>query len=89
MKARKSRSLRRVMVRVPGGESRRAYRKRMHSRAICGICGDVLKGVPRVLPVKMKNMAKTKKRPQRPYGGVLCSKCMRRIMVSKARSGLK
>jgi len=31
------------------------------------------------------NMAKTKKRPERPYGGVLCTRCMRKTMIGKAR----
>jgi len=34
----------------------------------------------------MQKLAKTKKRPERPYGGNLCSKCMRSLMIDKARS---
>ena len=48
-------------------------------------CKAILKGVPRERPYKMRTMAKTKKRPERPYGGVLCSKCMREIFKEKAR----
>jgi large subunit ribosomal protein L34e len=27
----------------------------------------------------MRKLAKTKKRPERPYGGNLCSECMREV----------
>ena len=34
----------------------------------------------------MAKLPKTKKRPERPFGGNLCSDCMRKIMKEKARS---
>jgi len=86
MRTRKSRSLRRIKVKVPGGETRQVYKSRKPKKAKCSMCGAVLKGVPRESATKMKNLTKTKKRPQRPYGGVLCSKCMRKLMIRKARS---
>ena len=81
----KSRSLRRVFVRTPGGRTVLHYRKRKPKNAKCSSCGIVLKGVPRERPFKMKKMAKSKKRPSRPYAGVLCSKCMRSAIIEKAR----
>lgn len=86
MKTYRSRSLRRVKVKVPGGTTRLIYKKRKPKKAKCSKCGAILKGVSRESATKMKNLPKTKKRPQRPYGGFLCSKCMRKLMVSKARS---
>jgi len=80
----RSRTLRRVKVRTPGGETKQRYDKRKPSTAKCGSCGAVLKGVPRERPYKMMNIAKTKKRPQRPFGGVLCTKCMRKKMKEQA-----
>ena len=77
----KSRTMRRVHVKVPGGATKLHYKLRKPAAAKCSTCGDVLKGVPRERPAKMQNMPKTKKRPQRPYGGVLCSKCMRKKIV--------
>ena len=62
------------------------YRKRNPARAQCGQCGKFLQGVPRAKPVALRTMPKTKKRPQRPYGGVLCSACTRKVMIIKARS---
>jgi len=81
----RSRSLRRVFRKVPGGRVSIHYKKRKPKAAKCGNCGAILKGVPRELPYKMRSMAKTKKRPERPYGGVLCSKCMRQEIINKVR----
>ncbi len=86
MKTQKSRSRRRVKVKVPGGTTKLVYKQRKPSKAKCSECGAILKGVPRETATKMKKMAKTKKRPQRPYGGVLCSKCMRKVIIKMARS---
>jgi len=80
----KSRSMRRVYEKKPGNAVSISYRKRKPSKAKCIKCGAVLKGVASERPYKMQNMAKTKKRPSRPYGGVLCSKCMREVMKEKA-----
>lgn len=74
----KSRTFRRIKVKVPGNRSTVQYRKRKPAAAKCAGCGAALSGVPRERPYKMKNMPKTKKRPERPYGGVLCSRCMRK-----------
>ena len=81
----RSRSLRRVFRKVPGGRVSLHYKKRKPKSAKCGSCSAALKGVPRELPYKMRSMAKTKKRPERPYGGVLCSKCMRMKIIENAR----
>ena len=81
----RSRSLRKISVRVTSGTTVH-YKYRKPKKAKCGECGAVLKGVPRERPYKMKKMAKTTKRPERPYGGVLCSRCTRKIFVDKARS---
>jgi large subunit ribosomal protein L34e len=82
----KSRTFRRVYVKTPGGRVVVHYRKRKPGKAKCGSCRALLKGVPRERPYKMRSMAKTKKRPERPYGGVLCSKCMREIVIKEARA---
>jgi len=79
----KSRTMRRVFVKTPGSKTILHYKLRKPSKAICGGCGTQLSGVPRERPFKMQNMPKTKKRPQRPYGGVLCSRCMRQVIVAR------
>ncbi len=81
----KSRSMRRVFRKTPGAKVVVHYRKRKPKAAKCGSCGAVLKGVARARPYKIQNMPKTKKRPTRPYAGVLCSRCLRKLMIEKAR----
>ncbi len=81
----RSRTLRRVFVKTPGGETKLMYKKRKPAMGKCSSCGAVLKGVARERPVKMQNMPKSKKRPERPYGGVLCSACMRKKIVDRSR----
>ena len=79
----RTRSLRRIYTKVPGGRTVLHYKKRKPNAAKCGNCGAVLKGIPKELPFRMRKMAKTRKRPERPYGGVLCSKCMRQAIIDK------
>ena len=81
----RSRSLRKVFRKVPGGRTNIHFKKKNPKQARCGNCGALLKGIPREFPFRMRSMAKTKKRPERPFGGVLCSKCMRQQIVDKAR----
>lgn len=80
---RKARTFRRIYVKTPGGRVTLHYRRRKPKKAPCALCGKVLAGVPRELPYKMRRLQKTKKRPERPYGGVLCSKCQREVIISK------
>lgn len=82
----RSRTYRRVFVKTPGSQTVLRYRRRKPQKAKCGTCGKQLSGMPRELPYKMRTMPKTQKRPERPYGGVLCSKCMRSLFKTQARS---
>ena len=84
----RSRTLRRVFVKAPGGNVKIQYKERKPKRAHCAQCGKQLAGVPRERPPKMMTMPKSSKRPERPYGGVLCSPCMRVAMQHKARGAL-
>jgi len=81
----RSRSLRKIFRKVPGGRTKVHFRKKKPKHAKCGNCGSLLKGVPRELPYKMRTMAKTRKRPERPFGGVLCSMCMRQTILENFR----
>jgi large subunit ribosomal protein L34e len=82
----RSRSLRKIRVKTPGGRVTIQFKRRNPKQSHCGKCGAVLSGVPRLRPFKMQNTAKTKKRPERPYGGVLCSSCSRSLFKEKAKS---
>ncbi len=81
----KSGSMRKVKRRTPGGKVSLQHRRSKPSIAKCGNCGAKLSGVARERPSKMTRMPKTKKRPERPFGGNLCTKCLRVEMKTKAR----
>jgi len=81
----RSRSLRRVQRRMPGGKVKRVYLARKPGTIRCALCGSELQGIPRLSRVKAKNTAKSKKRPERPYGGFLCNKCAREKLKKEAR----
>jgi large subunit ribosomal protein L34e len=48
-----------------------------------------LQGIPRLRAVEIRKLPKSKKRPERPYGGYLCSECMRELFKEKARKIIK
>lgn len=80
----RSRTYRRVHVKTPGGRTVLRYRKRKPSAARCS-CGALLKGVPRERPYKFKKIPQSSRKPTRPFGGNLCSKCMRALIIARAR----
>lgn len=82
----RSRSFRRIFVKTPGGNTVLRHERRKPGKAVCSECGLILAGVPREIPAKIKKLSKTERRPQRPYGGVLCSKCMRLLFIKKAKT---
>jgi len=73
----RSRSYRKVKQTTPGGRQVVRYKRRKPKAAHCGNCGAQLSGVPKQRPIDMQRLAKTKKRPERPYGGALCPKCLK------------
>ncbi|MDP3734321.1 MAG: 50S ribosomal protein L34e [Nanoarchaeota archaeon] len=80
----KSGRFRKIFVRAPGRTTVH-YRERKPSRAHCAGCRKPLAGVPREFSSTMANLPKTAKRPERPYGGVLCSACMRKLLILQVR----
>ena len=79
--------MRKVKKRTPGGRVVVHLKKKKIGKPKCAICGKPLHGMPRLIQSKFKNLPKSKKRPQRPYGGYLCSKCMREVLKEKLRMG--
>lgn len=71
--------------RSPGGKPSVKHKPKKPSAATCGVCGSQLHGVPRRSTVGMAKLAKTEKRPERPFGGVLCHACVMAIVKEKAR----
>lgn len=74
--SRRSRSLRRIQVKNPKN-NKLVYAKRKPAKAHCANCGIVLPGVASERKSIMSKLSKTEKRPERPFGGKLCSKCTR------------
>ncbi|MEK6922385.1 MAG: 50S ribosomal protein L34e [Nanoarchaeota archaeon] len=81
----KTRSLRRVKKRTPGGKLIIRYLKRKPKIAHCANCRKILHGVPRVRAVEMRRLPKVQRRPQRPYGGKLCSACSRKFIIENSK----
>ena len=77
--------LRKIKVKLPGNRVKVVMRRAYPRIAVCGICGSKLKGMPRLSTSKFRNLAKSEKRPNRPYGGNLCSACMRSEIKRMAR----
>jgi large subunit ribosomal protein L34e len=81
----KSRTFRRIFKKTPGGKTVLTHVLRKPKKAKCAKCGDILKGIARGRPSKMRKFSIIKKTVSRPYGGNLCSKCMREAIKSKLK----
>jgi large subunit ribosomal protein L34e len=82
----RSRSYKRIHKKTPGSRTVLRYKKKKPSKHVCAECGQLLHGVPRGRPYEVRKLSKTKKRPNRPFGGYLCSKCTRDHFKSEVRS---
>lgn len=83
--SRRSRSFRIVYKKLPGGRLTIHYRKRKPKKAKCANCDRNLSGVPREIQSVMRKLPKTKKRPERMFGGVLCTVCSRKKLKEIVR----
>jgi len=81
----RSRSYRKTQKRTPGGRLKFRYRRNKVSKARCSICKKPLSGVPRKRPSSMSKLSKSKKKPERLYGGNLCVSCLRNLIKERAR----
>ncbi len=88
MKQQRSRKQRRVKIKTPGGLVKIAYRKRKPKKAHCALCNAILSSVPAERPYRIRALAKTKRRPERPYGGMLCHMCMREKIKAGVRENV-
>lgn len=79
----RSRTLRRVFKKTPGGKVVIHYRERRPKKAKCASCGSVL-NIPSERPYKMQKMSKSRKKVSRPFPE-LCSRCMRKKIKEEAR----
>ncbi|MEM0365688.1 MAG: 50S ribosomal protein L34e [Acidilobaceae archaeon] len=75
------RSIRRVYRRAPSGRVVIHFEEKRPGKPICSNCGKPLGGVPKLKHVELRKLSKSKKRPNRPYGGTLCSTCLSRLIT--------
>jgi len=78
-------SLKQVRKRTPGGKVKIVYKHKRPGKHVCAICKEVLHGKPRGRPVEIRKLSKSERRPERPFGGMLCSKCSRKIISLRAK----
>ncbi len=81
MKSIKSRHKRLLHVKTPTGKAIRYVRRKL-GVPVCADCRAALPGVAR----SSNLIARTKKRPSRPFGGVYCSGCSRIRFKAAARA---
>ncbi len=81
----RSRTFRRVYIKTPSGKNVLSYRRRKPKLAHCANCKKILHGIPKELPYKMRNFSKSQKRPERIFGGTLCSSCTKRELIRRIR----
>lgn len=84
----RTRSWRRVKRVTPGGELVVHYEKRRPGKARCAICGRELHGVPALRPFQLSKLAKTMRRPEIMYGGVVCPQCLARGLRESVRESI-
>jgi len=76
---------RKIYVKLPGNRLSIVIKRMKPKIARCGNCGKELQGIKKLSTNKFKNLAKSKKRPNRAYGGNLCSKCSREEILRRLR----
>jgi len=89
LKLPRSRSLRRIKTKLPGGRLTIHYKRRRPSHAVDPYTKEKLHGVPNLIPSKLKKLPKTKRRPNRPYGGVLSSSSLRKKIIENSPFPIK
>ncbi|HMF32881.1 MAG TPA: 50S ribosomal protein L34e [Candidatus Lokiarchaeia archaeon] len=66
--------------RIPSGHAVIHYRRHKPAFAHCKYCGAKLNGVPRQRPAEIRAIAHSSRRPERPYAGNLCPRCLARAI---------
>lgn len=82
-RALRTRSVKKIKVRTPGGKLVTHFRKKKPNYAKCGSCGRKIMRA-RLRPYQIRKLSKSQRRPTRPFPN-LCSKCMREVFKQKIR----
>ncbi|MEM5836740.1 MAG: 50S ribosomal protein L34e [Candidatus Aenigmatarchaeota archaeon] len=74
-----------VKVRTPSGKIVVHKKWAKAGVAKCAVCGKELQAIPRLRSFQLRKLPKSKRKPERPFGGYLCSRCMREVFREKTR----
>ena len=74
----RSRSLRKLRVRVPGGKTVERYKGRKNAFTKCAVCKRPLSGMPKVTDALTAKLSISERRPDRKFGGNMCPSCSRK-----------
>jgi len=83
-RALRTRSRRRVKVRIPSSRVVEHYREGTTSRPVCGACGKPILGVAKGRRSQLSKIQGSRKSVSRIYGGVLCPTCLRKRLQEAA-----
>ena len=79
------RSGKRKLVKTPSGKFYFKSIKKKANYPHCATCNRVLPGVARGTRVEVRRMSLSERKPNRPYGGQICSPCLRRKLIKANR----
>ncbi|MEC8339189.1 MAG: 50S ribosomal protein L34e [Nanoarchaeota archaeon] len=79
----KSRRLKRVQVRLPGGSNTTHYVQRNRSIAKCAVTKKPLRGIPRLTNRQFKNLNKSQKTVSRAYGGYMSHSALKQKILKE------
>ena len=71
--------------RTPGNRTVTHTKPKKTGHHECALCHGILHGTPRGTVVQIRKMKKSERKPTRPFGGQLCSKCTRDVMSYRAQ----
>ncbi|RLE66133.1 MAG: 50S ribosomal protein L34e [Thermoprotei archaeon] len=79
----RSRTIKRKIVRTPGGRLVIRILPKKHNVPKCALCKKPLQGYPKMTA---KEERRGHRPPQRPYGGYLCHACLKALLKSAVRN---
>jgi large subunit ribosomal protein L34e len=78
----RSRSMLRKKVITPGGKLASHYNRKKANKPVCASCGTLLHSCK---SERLDTKSRTQRRPERPYGGHLCPRCLKLLYKSNVR----
>ncbi|NWG10379.1 50S ribosomal protein L34e [Candidatus Bathyarchaeota archaeon] len=82
----RTRSKKRLKTPLPGGKKQVHYKKEKTSASTCAMCGQLLSGISRLTPSKVRKLNRTKRKIWRLHGGNLCHNCLKNALKQAART---